>query len=167
MFWPDWLLNQSISLALSFIRPASIWKRKKQFNPPEVPDTLDDRIYIETVLHACYETLRVCAILMQPAVPSIAYKILNRLGIPLESRYLDDAKLGFQNDTNESSLWTNRDRSHCRGQIWHIDAVLLHFHLCQIRFLLGTLKSKVRIRFLVWMKSSLSDLEGDLDQIKV
>ena len=33
---------------------------------------------------------------MQPAVPSIAYKILNRLGIPLESRYLDDAKLGFQ-----------------------------------------------------------------------
>ena len=69
-----------------------------------MPDTLDDRIYIETVLHACYETLRVCAILMQPAVPSIAYKILNRLGIPLESRYLDDAKLGFQNETNESSL---------------------------------------------------------------
>ena len=47
------------------------------------------------MLHAVYESLRVVAILMQPAAPSIAYKILNRLGIPLESRYLDDAKIGF------------------------------------------------------------------------
>ena len=31
----------------------------------------------------------------------------------------------------------------------------------------GILKSKVRIRFLVWMKSNLNDLEEDLDQIKV
>ena len=60
-----------------------------------MPDSLEDRIYIETVLHAVYESLRVVAILMQPAAPSIAYKILNRLGIPLESRYLDDAKIGF------------------------------------------------------------------------
>jgi len=67
----------------------------QQFNPPELPDSFEDRIYIETVLHAVYESLRVVAILMQPAAPSIAYKILNRLGIPLESRYLDDAKDSF------------------------------------------------------------------------
>ena len=68
----------------------------EQFSPPELPDTFDDRIYIETVLHAIYECLRVCTILIQPAVPTVSYKILNRLGIPLESRYLDDAKLGFE-----------------------------------------------------------------------
>ena len=32
-----------------------------------------------------------CAILLQPAIPIISTKLLNRLGIPLESRLYEDA----------------------------------------------------------------------------
>lgn len=52
---------------------------------------LQERMRADSAVHACYELLRVCAILLQPATPNIANKILNRLGIPLESRLFEDA----------------------------------------------------------------------------
>ena len=48
-----------------------------------------------SVLHCSYEVLRVCAILLQPAVPEISEKMLNRLGVPLENRFLEDAQDSF------------------------------------------------------------------------
>ena len=42
-----------------------------------------------------YESIRVCAILLQPSVPDSAHKILNRLGIPLEARFFEDAQNSF------------------------------------------------------------------------
>ena len=44
------------------------------------------------MLNIVYESLRVIAILLQPATPETASKVLNRLGVPLESRFLDDAE---------------------------------------------------------------------------
>jgi len=52
---------------------------------------LEQRLFSNAVLHLVYESLRVTAILLQPATPTIATKVLNRLGVALESRHVDDA----------------------------------------------------------------------------
>ncbi|CBY38518.1 unnamed protein product [Oikopleura dioica] len=58
-------------------------------------DIKSERMKKDSALHACYELLRVSAILLQPAIPQISSKILNRLGIPLENRYFEDAEDSF------------------------------------------------------------------------
>ncbi|CAG5097262.1 Oidioi.mRNA.OKI2018_I69.XSR.g15001.t1.cds [Oikopleura dioica] len=58
-------------------------------------DIKSERMQKDSAIHACYELLRVSAILLQPAIPQISSKILNRLGIPLENRFYEDAEDSF------------------------------------------------------------------------
>lgn len=43
------------------------------------------------VIYLSLETLRICAILMQPVIPHISDRILNKLNIPQSERYWEDA----------------------------------------------------------------------------
>ncbi|EFO26242.2 methionyl-tRNA synthetase [Loa loa] len=53
---------------------------------------LDDR-KVSSLLYICYEVLRICGILLQPAVPHYADHLLNRLGIKKNERGLGNVKL--------------------------------------------------------------------------
>lgn len=48
--------------------------------------------YLETVLHITMEALRLSGILLQPVTPSLADRLLQRLGIPLSQRNFNDLK---------------------------------------------------------------------------
>ncbi|KAK2144554.1 hypothetical protein LSH36_748g02067 [Paralvinella palmiformis] len=52
------------------------------------------------VLHLTMETLRVCAILLQPITPDMACRILDALNIPKDSRMFVDSKCHFQGGTS-------------------------------------------------------------------
>ncbi|KAL3989880.1 methionine--tRNA ligase [Acanthocheilonema viteae] len=52
---------------------------------------LDDK-KVSSLLYICYEVLRICGILLQPAVPHYADHLLNRLGIKKSERGLNNIK---------------------------------------------------------------------------
>ena len=60
-----------------------------------------EKEWLYTVLHVTMETLRVCSMLLQPVIPTLADTVLSRLSIPMAERKLVDiettpkgAKLG-------------------------------------------------------------------------
>ena len=85
---------------------------------------LSERMRADSAIHACYETLRVCAILMQPATPLISNKILNRLGIPLESRLYDDACDSFSGLYGEQFERVGRLLGPPQGNIYKSSALV-------------------------------------------
>lgn len=50
---------------------------------------------LDSVIFTIYELLRVCAILLQPAIPESSTNILNRLGVPLHLRNIEHAESSF------------------------------------------------------------------------
>nr|XP_032811476.1 methionine--tRNA ligase, mitochondrial [Petromyzon marinus] len=68
----------------AFVQRHAPWK----ITPPsdqedrEPGSSSHGKMWHDTVLHVAMETLRVCGILLQPAVPGLASKLLDRLGIP-------------------------------------------------------------------------------------
>ena len=50
---------------------------------------------LDSVIFTIYELLRVCAILLQPAIPESSTNILNRLGVPPHLRNIEHAESSF------------------------------------------------------------------------
>lgn len=46
----------------------------------------DDQRQLDTTIHVTYQTLRLCGLLLQPILPCLADRVLNRLGIPKSER---------------------------------------------------------------------------------
>lgn len=42
---------------------------------------------LDVVLHLTLETLRVCAILLQPIIPNLACNLLNKINVPVDQRH--------------------------------------------------------------------------------
>lgn len=59
------------------------WELKKN---PECQKELD------VVLHLTLETLRICSIILQPIIPGLASKLLDKLQVPKECRYWQDCE---------------------------------------------------------------------------
>lgn len=55
----------------------------------------EQQAFVETLLHCVFEGLRVCGILLQPFIPSLAERLLDHLAIPTQSRSWEDAKNSF------------------------------------------------------------------------
>lgn len=69
-------------------------------------DRESDRLHLKSVIHLALETLRVCGILLQPVIPTLSERLLNRLGIPKNRRSFDCAKKPYLNSP-ELSLGPN------------------------------------------------------------
>ncbi|XP_026322867.1 methionine--tRNA ligase, mitochondrial [Hyposmocoma kahamanoa] len=54
--------------------------------PWELRKKLDGQKELDVVLHITMETLRICGIVLQPIIPDLSNKLLNKLQIPLDCR---------------------------------------------------------------------------------
>lgn len=66
------------------------------FKPWELRKNPDDLRKLETLLRVTFETLRVCGILLQPIVPEISTKLLNKLNVNASCKYWSNARVDFQ-----------------------------------------------------------------------
>ena len=64
-----------------FVHRHEPWKLAK--NPDEKP-------WLDTIIHVTMETLRVSGILLQPVIPKMASKLLDRLGIEGTERHWEN-----------------------------------------------------------------------------
>ena len=55
----------------------------------------------------CLETVRVSGILLQPVIPNLSDRLLNRLGIPKDKRTLAHAKKPYLNSPTQLPLGPN------------------------------------------------------------
>ncbi|KAJ8959833.1 hypothetical protein NQ318_011566 [Aromia moschata] len=77
----------SANLFFETLKP---WELKKN------PDTLNE---LNVVLHLALETLRVSAILLQPLIPNICGRLLDKMGVGEGERFFGDAeKLSWANE---------------------------------------------------------------------
>ncbi|KAG1683166.1 Methionine--tRNA ligase, mitochondrial [Nymphon striatum] len=82
-----------------FLQTQKPWTNKD--NPSKESET-------ETVLYTCMETIRICAILLQPIIPEISSKILWRLGIPENERLIKGLKCFTAVTSNEPAIHEGR-----------------------------------------------------------
>uniref|UniRef100_A0A914E937 Methionine--tRNA ligase, mitochondrial n=1 Tax=Acrobeloides nanus TaxID=290746 RepID=A0A914E937_9BILA len=75
------LIAETSNLANVFFQHSNAWKK-------------DPSINLSTTLFLTYESIRLCALLIQPIVPSYADRILSRLGISKNERDLNTAIFG-------------------------------------------------------------------------
>ncbi|KAK3095008.1 hypothetical protein FSP39_009126 [Pinctada imbricata] len=80
----------NIYKALQLIIHHVSWANKMfhDHEPWELIKVPSESEHLQCVQHMVYETLRVCTILLQPVIPSMAVKILNRINVPSEERTL-------------------------------------------------------------------------------
>ncbi|KAG9281215.1 methionine-tRNA ligase, mitochondrial [Astyanax mexicanus] len=76
-------ISGCVRLTNGFIQRHAPWK----LNCGET----EDRLWHQTILHVSMECLRIYSILLQPAVPELADKILSRLGVRSDERSWDNA----------------------------------------------------------------------------
>lgn len=74
-----------------------------------------DRKLNETAIHSVYESLRVCAILLQIFTPNISHKLLDRLNICSHERTLEHARNSFYCYHGMSCPYTGRELGGNRG----------------------------------------------------
>ena len=66
-----------------------------------------DHAHLKTLIHISLETLRVTGILLQPIIPTITEKLLNRLGMPQDKRTLEHARKPYLNSPEHLPLGPN------------------------------------------------------------
>uniref|UniRef100_A0A2M3ZIF8 Methionine--tRNA ligase, mitochondrial n=1 Tax=Anopheles braziliensis TaxID=58242 RepID=A0A2M3ZIF8_9DIPT len=79
----------------NFFETTTPWKLKKSESP-------DDRAMLNAILTITMEVLRQTAIVMQPIIPVLTERLLDKLNIPASARTWDDTKLSFR--TKDASL---------------------------------------------------------------
>uniref|UniRef100_A0A2M3Z9E8 Methionine--tRNA ligase, mitochondrial n=1 Tax=Anopheles braziliensis TaxID=58242 RepID=A0A2M3Z9E8_9DIPT len=79
----------------NFFETTTPWKLKKSESP-------DDRAMLNAILTITMEVLRQTAIVMQPIIPVLTERLLDKLNIPASARTWDDTKLSFR--TTDGSL---------------------------------------------------------------
>lgn len=106
-YYDDLLFSRGIDSIMSYLRWANgvvqhheIWNLVKTNNEA-------DLLHAKSVIHMALETLRVCGILLQPIVPNLSTKLLNRLGIPTDKRSFDSAKQSYLNSPDGYPLGQN------------------------------------------------------------
>ena len=73
----------------------TVLRLTNQFVQEQQPWTLKseaDQEKLQWVLSTCFETLRICGILLQPVVPRLSSKLLDKLGICEDQRSWEEAK---------------------------------------------------------------------------
>ena len=48
--------------------------------------------HLDCVLHMVFETLRVCVIMLQPIIPNMAARMLDRINVPSRERTIDNTR---------------------------------------------------------------------------
>lgn len=79
------VVDQVISVlhtANNFFETLKPWELKK--------GSSDDLNRLETIISVTLETLRVCGIILQPIIPELSEKLLNKLNVKLENRNWND-----------------------------------------------------------------------------
>ncbi|KAL4220584.1 Methionine--tRNA ligase [Mactra antiquata] len=101
------LFRPGIESIMSYLRWANglvqqheVWKLAKSENE-------SDLLQLKCVIHIALETLRVSGILLQPVIPTLSNKLLNRLGIPANRRTLKCAKVSYLNSPDGYPLGPN------------------------------------------------------------
>uniref|UniRef100_A0A2M4BJ36 Methionine--tRNA ligase, mitochondrial n=1 Tax=Anopheles marajoara TaxID=58244 RepID=A0A2M4BJ36_9DIPT len=79
----------------NFFETTTPWKLKKSENP-------GDRAMLNAILTITMEVLRQTAIVMQPIIPVLTERLLDKLNIPVSARTWEDTKLSFR--TKDASL---------------------------------------------------------------
>uniref|UniRef100_A0A2M4BIY4 Methionine--tRNA ligase, mitochondrial n=1 Tax=Anopheles marajoara TaxID=58244 RepID=A0A2M4BIY4_9DIPT len=79
----------------NFFETTTPWKLKKSENP-------GDRAMLNAILTITMEVLRQTAIVMQPIIPVLTERLLDKLNIPVSARTWEDTKLSFR--TTDASL---------------------------------------------------------------
>uniref|UniRef100_A0A2M4BJA8 Methionine--tRNA ligase, mitochondrial n=1 Tax=Anopheles marajoara TaxID=58244 RepID=A0A2M4BJA8_9DIPT len=79
----------------NFFETTTPWKLKKSENP-------GDRAMLNAILTITMEVLRQTAIVMQPIIPVLTERLLDKLNIPVFARTWEDTKLSFR--TKDASL---------------------------------------------------------------
>ena len=73
----------------------TVLRLTNQFVQEQQPWTLKseaDQEKLQSVLSTCFETLRICGILLQPVVPRLSSKLLDKLGVSEDQRSWEEAK---------------------------------------------------------------------------
>ncbi|XP_053371368.1 methionine--tRNA ligase, mitochondrial [Clarias gariepinus] len=71
-------ISACVRLTNSFVQRHAPWKLDRT--------DAKDKLWHDTILHVCMECLRIYGILLQPAVPAVADKILSRIGVRSDER---------------------------------------------------------------------------------
>lgn len=68
--------------------------------------SIDDLNRLETIISVTLETLRVCGIILQPIIPELSEKLLNKLNVESENRNWIDLNnfLWVENSDSEKKL---------------------------------------------------------------
>ena len=95
--YQDMKIYKAIESIMSYLRWANglvenhkIWTLAKS-------DNENDVLRLKCVLHLSLDTLRVSGILLQPVIPNISERLLNRLGIPKHRRTFECARKPYLN----------------------------------------------------------------------
>ncbi|XP_060551201.1 methionine--tRNA ligase, mitochondrial-like [Ruditapes philippinarum] len=96
-YYQDMMMYKAIESIMSYLRWANglvenhkIWDLAKS-------DQEADVLHLKCVLHLALDTLRVSGILLQPVIPNISERLLNRLGIPKDRRTFECARKPYLN----------------------------------------------------------------------
>ncbi|KAL3869101.1 hypothetical protein ACJMK2_041826 [Sinanodonta woodiana] len=66
-----------------------------------------DQLHLKVVLYLVLETLRISGLLLQPVIPNIACRLLNRLGIPTGKRLAEHSRKPYLNSPQNLKLGPN------------------------------------------------------------
>ena len=85
----------------------------QEYKPWDLVKTSEEnrehREKIEAMLFLVYESLRVCGVLLQPIVPSVSRVLLDKLNLPNDQRFYDNAKVDYVRKNSSSINTSNSD----------------------------------------------------------
>ena len=102
---------KAIQAIMSRLRDANVLVQ--EYKPWDLVKTSEEnrqhREKIEAMLFLVYESLRVCGVLLQPIVPSVSRVLLDKLNLPNDQRFYDDAKVDYVRKNSRTINTSNSD----------------------------------------------------------
>lgn len=80
------LIVSTLTLANKYFTDCKPWELKNE----------NDKLILKCVIHITMETLRICGIGLQPVIPDIADKLLNKLGVAKSNRFWRNMKPSWE-----------------------------------------------------------------------
>lgn len=103
----DFHFYKAAESIMACVREANALIHRNQLWNLDLNDERDKKLN-DTAIHLVFESLRVCAILLQIFTPNIAHKLLDRLNITSDERTLDHARNSFYSYHGLSCPYTGR-----------------------------------------------------------
>lgn len=97
----DFNFYRGISIIISTLHAAN--KFFELSRPWELRKNETSKDHLDCVLHLTMETLRICAITLQPIIPQLSSLLLDKLSIPTSSRNWCDLTPSWQSNSSKSS----------------------------------------------------------------